>query len=160
MQKCNKLKSHWLYKQVISESQEWISDRRIGPRTFQGNRVYCWCDWVGRLEMGTFSRIKCNHRHPYKRGRGRVNTHTEEEEGNVLMEAETGVMGPQTKERQQPPGDGRVKGPILLLWSLQREHSLVRTLILSQCNWFQTYGLWNSERRNACCVSHQEVGIC
>ena len=65
--------------------------------------------------MGTFSRIKYNHRHPYKRGRGRVNTHTEEEEGNVLMEAETGVMGLQTKERQQPPGDRRVKGPILRL---------------------------------------------
>lgn len=78
--------------------------------------------------MGTFSRIKCDHRHPYKRGRGRVNAHTEEEKGNVLMEAEAGVMGPQTKERQQPPGDGRVKGPSLPFWSLQREHKSCQNL--------------------------------
>lgn len=96
--------------------------------------------------MGTFSRIKCNHRHPYKRGRGGVNSHTEEEKSNVLMEAKTGVMEPQTKERQQPPEAGRVKGLIPLPWSLQREQSLARTLILSQYNWFQTYGLQNSER--------------
>ena len=52
------------------------------------------------------------------------------------MEAKTGVMEPQAKERQQPPEAGRVKGLIPLPWSLQREHSLARTLILSQCNWF------------------------
>lgn len=52
MQKCNKLKSHWLYKQVISESQEWISDSRTGPRTFQGNWVFADVIELGVLRWG------------------------------------------------------------------------------------------------------------
>lgn len=57
--------------------------------------------------MGKFSWIKCNHKHSYKRGRGRVDTHTEEEKGNVPVQAETGVMWPLNKGCQQPPENGR-----------------------------------------------------
>ena len=57
--------------------------------------------------MGKVSWNKCNHKHPYKRGRGRADTHTEEEKGNVPVEAEAGVMWPLTKGCQQPPENGR-----------------------------------------------------
>ena len=33
--------------------------------------------------------------------------------GNVSLEAETGVMGPQTRELLEPPAAGRGKGQIL-----------------------------------------------
>ena len=52
MQKCHKLKSHWVYKQVMSESQEWITDSRIGPGNFQGNSVFADVVELGILRWG------------------------------------------------------------------------------------------------------------
>ena len=42
----------------------------------------------------------------------------------MKTEAETGVMGPQAKERQQPPEAGRDKEQILP-WGLQKELALL-----------------------------------
>ena len=44
--------------------------------------------------------------------------------GDLKTEAETGVMGPQVKECQQPSKAGRGKEQILL-WGLQKELSLL-----------------------------------
>lgn len=158
MQNCNKLKSHWLYKQVISEWQEWINDSRTGPRTFQGNRVFADVIESGVLRWG------------HSPGLNAIT-------GILIREAEEELMHIQKRRKAMCSWRPRLewwghkprnassrqeteesRGRVFLSGASRGNTSLARTLILSQCNWFHTYGLRNSERRNACCVSHQVGG--
>lgn len=59
------------------------------------------------------------------------------------MEAETGAMWPQARERLQPPEAGRGK-QWLLSWSLRRECGPADTFI-------SDFWPWSGNRINLCC---------
>lgn len=72
-------------------------------------RLLRWRDsWI------THEGPNCNHMYAFlqKGSRGHLDP-GRRGEGNVTIEAETGVMWPQTKECQQPPETGRGKVQIL-----------------------------------------------
>lgn len=65
------------------------------------------CDYIKNHEKRSLYRItqvgcKCHHKF-YDRGRGDLTQTHQREGGNVTMEAEPGMMGPQAKECLQPP---------------------------------------------------------
>ena len=76
-----------------------------------------FADVIKDLEMKRLSWIiqadpTYKHIYSYKR-EAEGDSNTDRREDSVTAEAETGVMWPQAKERQQPPDAGRSKEPTL-----------------------------------------------